>query len=112
MSSQQRRGPPYSQPKGRRSINMPWVIPPWLALVEFPGLTAKEFNKHDKKSNDVNDNSNGGNSSGSDANYKDGGNDGNKDKCEVDRNGGGNNNDSNDDIKDNNDDNGMTMMGW
>ena len=26
---------------------MPWVIPPWLALVEFPGLTAKEYDKHE-----------------------------------------------------------------
>jgi hypothetical protein len=25
----------------------PWAIPPWLALVEFLGLTAKEHNKHD-----------------------------------------------------------------
>jgi hypothetical protein len=25
---------------------MPWVIPPWLALVEFLGLTAKEHDKH------------------------------------------------------------------
>ncbi len=34
-------------PKGSRSINMSWAIPPWLALVEFLGLTAKEYNKHD-----------------------------------------------------------------
>jgi hypothetical protein len=26
---------------------MPWAIPPWLALVEFLGLTAKEHDKHD-----------------------------------------------------------------
>jgi hypothetical protein len=26
---------------------MPWAIPPWLALVEFLRLTAKEHNKHD-----------------------------------------------------------------
>ena len=25
---------------------MPWVIPPWLDLVEFLGLTAKEYNEH------------------------------------------------------------------
>jgi hypothetical protein len=25
---------------------MPWVIPPWLALVEFLGLTAKEYHEH------------------------------------------------------------------
>ena len=25
---------------------MTWMIPPWLALVEFLGLTAKEHNKH------------------------------------------------------------------
>ena len=25
---------------------MPWVIPPWLDLVEFFGLTAKEYDKH------------------------------------------------------------------
>jgi hypothetical protein len=25
---------------------MPWMIPPWLALVEFLGLTAKEYDKH------------------------------------------------------------------
>ena len=26
---------------------MPWAIPPWLALVKFLGLTAKEHEKHD-----------------------------------------------------------------
>ncbi len=26
---------------------MSWVIPPWLALVEFLGLTAKECDEHD-----------------------------------------------------------------
>ncbi len=26
---------------------MPWVIPPWLALVKFLGLTDKEYGKHD-----------------------------------------------------------------
>ena len=26
---------------------MPWVIPPWLALVEFLGLTAKEYDEYD-----------------------------------------------------------------
>jgi hypothetical protein len=26
---------------------MPWVILPWLALVEFFGLTAKEYDEHD-----------------------------------------------------------------
>ena len=26
---------------------MPWVIPPWLALVEFLGLTAKKYDEHD-----------------------------------------------------------------
>ena len=26
---------------------MPWVIPPWLALVKFLGLTVKEHDKHD-----------------------------------------------------------------
>ncbi len=26
---------------------MPWVIPPWLALAEFLGLTAKEYDEHD-----------------------------------------------------------------
>jgi hypothetical protein len=41
------RRPAYGQPKGRRSIIMPWAIPPWLALVEFLGLTAKEYDKHD-----------------------------------------------------------------
>jgi hypothetical protein len=46
MSFYQRRRPPYGQPSGSHSINMPWVIPPWLALVEFLGLTAKEYNKH------------------------------------------------------------------
>ncbi len=25
---------------------MPWVIPPWLALVEFLGLTTKEYDEH------------------------------------------------------------------
>ena len=25
---------------------MPWVIPPWLTLVEFLGLTAKEYDEH------------------------------------------------------------------
>ena len=25
---------------------MPWVIPPWLALVIFLGLTAKEYDEH------------------------------------------------------------------
>jgi hypothetical protein len=34
-------------PKSRCSINMPWAIPHWLALVEFLGLTAKEYNEHD-----------------------------------------------------------------
>ena len=26
---------------------MPWVIPPWLALVEFLGLAVKEYDEHD-----------------------------------------------------------------
>jgi len=38
---------PYSQSKSSRSIPMPWVIPPWLVLVECLGLTAKEHDKHD-----------------------------------------------------------------
>jgi hypothetical protein len=31
---------------------MPWAIPPWLALVKFLGLTAKEHNKHDDDDNE------------------------------------------------------------
>jgi hypothetical protein len=26
---------------------MPWAIPPWLVLVKFLGLAAKEHDKHD-----------------------------------------------------------------
>ncbi len=40
-------GTPYGQPKGRGSIIVPWVIPPWLVLVEFLKLTTKEYDKHD-----------------------------------------------------------------
>jgi hypothetical protein len=41
---------------------MPWVIPPWLILVKFLGLTAKEYNEHDNdKSGNVGDDSNNGN---------------------------------------------------
>ena len=47
MLSWQRRRPPYGQPKGSRSINMPRVILPWLDLVKFLGLTAKEYDEHD-----------------------------------------------------------------
>jgi hypothetical protein len=32
--------------KGSCSINTPWVILLWLALVEFLGLTTKEYHKH------------------------------------------------------------------
>ncbi len=42
---------------------MPWVIPPWLGLVEFLGLTAKA-NEHDKHDDDGDD----GNSDDNDAN--------------------------------------------
>jgi hypothetical protein len=52
---------------------MPWVIPPWLGLVEFLGLTAKA-NEHDKHDDGDDD----GDSDDNDANDKDGG-DGNKD---------------------------------
>jgi hypothetical protein len=63
MSSKQRRRPPYGQPKGSCSINMPWVIPPWLALVKFLGLTSKEYDKHDDDKSDNVDND-GNNSNG------------------------------------------------
>ena len=56
-----------------RSISMPWVIPPWLGLVKFLGLTAKA-NEHDKHDDGDDD----GDSDDNDANDKDGG-DGNKD---------------------------------
>ena len=61
---------------------MPWAIPPWLALVEFLGLTAKEHG------NDVDDN---GDSDDNDANDNDGG-DGDNDDGEVEHAGGDNNN--------------------
>ena len=61
MSSLQRHRPPYGQPKGSRSINMPWVIPPWLVLVKFLGLTAKEYDEHDgDKSDNVDNDGNDG----------------------------------------------------
>jgi hypothetical protein len=33
---------------------MPWAILPWLALVKFLGLTAKEHDKHNDDDEDVN----------------------------------------------------------
>jgi hypothetical protein len=40
---------------------MPWVIPPWLALVEFLGLTTKEYNEHNNdKSDNVDDDGDNG----------------------------------------------------
>ena len=46
MLSWKHRRLPYGQSKSSRSIPMPWVIPPWLVLVECLGLTAKEHGKH------------------------------------------------------------------
>ena len=79
-----------------RRSPMPWAIPPWLALVKFLGLTAKEHNKHDDDG-DSNDN---------DANDKDGG-DGNNDNGEVEHDGG-----DDDDNEDDDDDNRTTTMRW
>jgi hypothetical protein len=56
---------------------MPWAIPPWLGLVEFLGLTAKEHDKHDDD----------GDSDDNDANDNDDGN-GNNDDGEVEDDGG------------------------
>jgi hypothetical protein len=75
---------------------MPWVIPPWLALVEFLGLTVKEHDKHnDNERRYVNDD---GDSNDNNADDKDVGN-GDNDDGEVEHNGGDNNgsNDSDDD---------------
>ena len=47
MSSCHRLWPPYGQFKGRRSITIPWAMPPFLASFKFLGLTAKEHDKHD-----------------------------------------------------------------
>ena len=75
---------------------MPWAIPPWLALVKFLGLTAKEHNKHDDD----------GDSNNNDTNDKDGGN-GNNDNGEVEDDGG-----DDDDNEDDDDDNRTMTMRW
>jgi len=96
---------------------MPWAILPWLALVEFLGLTAKEHDKHVSMttSDNVDDD---GDSDHNDTDDNDGG-DGDNDDGEVERDGGDDDNDDNDndddvniDIVEDDDDHEMTTMRW
>ena len=89
-----------------RRFPMPWVIPPWLALVKFLGLTAKEHNKHDddgdSNDNDANDNHDG---------------DGDNDDGEVEHDGSDkDDNDDDDDVNidviEDDDDDGTMTMRW
>jgi len=97
---------------------MSWVIPSWLALVEFLGLTAKEYDEHDDdKATMSTMTATTATATASTPDERDGGDDGNNDKGDVDGDGGGDSNYDNDDVNDNNDDddnddNGTTAMRW
>ncbi len=114
MSSQQHHQPPYSQPKGRRSINTPWSIPHWLVLVKFLGLTTKEHGEHNEQDDNKATTTATTATDGRDVRDKDGSNDGNNNEGEVDGNSSDCNNDYDNNVDDGDDNNedGMMTMQW